>query len=130
MPRTKICSYCNKRVEYTATCECIKGIKRQRSKEKAERTHEMHKVLKSAKWKHFRLSIIKRDGEVCQRCLIKYNIVTKDWLEVHHIKPRIKYPELTFERINVVTLCKSCNTQLGIQEELDFPFTFEDEYVL
>ncbi|WP_009968574.1 HNH endonuclease, partial [Bacillus subtilis] len=56
----------------------------------------------------------------CQRCLIKYSIVNSSELQVHHIKPRIDYPELMFEESNLITLCKTCNLQLGTSGELDF----------
>ena len=67
----------------------------------------------SRRWRSFRKTIIHRDGNLCQRCFRKYNIINGDSLEVHHIKPRIDYPELMYDELNVVTLCKTCNLQLG-----------------
>lgn len=63
-----------------------------------------------------------RDGAHCKRCLAKYNIITASNLQVHHIKPRIRYPELTYEQTNCVTLCRRCNTEYGTVEQLDFDF--------
>ncbi|MGQ7776813.1 HNH endonuclease [Bacillus sp. WC2507] len=118
---TKICGGCGKRVDYNATCSCMK---RKRTNKKL---NETDKLLKSTRWKKKRIVIIHRDGVVCQRCLIKYNIINSEKLEVHHIKPRSKYPELMFEDTNLITLCKTCNLQIGTREELDFKCNVPDE---
>ena len=78
----------------------------------------------SSAWKKVRKQAIKRDDGYCQRCLIKYNIITTSSLEGHHIKPRSKpkYKHLELELTNIATLCKSCNLALGTQEFLDFPW--------
>ncbi|PGM93256.1 HNH endonuclease [Bacillus cereus] len=119
---TKICGGCGKRVDYNATCDCMK---RKRTKRKLSETD---KLMKSKRWKEKRIIIIHRDGAVCQRCLIKYNIINSEKLEIHHIKPRSKYPELMFEDANLITLCKTCNLQIGIREELDFKCNVPDEH--
>jgi len=117
----KICCYCNNRLSARDKCECKKARDRARNRRKDERNPEEKKFFNSAKWKNLRKRIISRDAGICQRCLYKYNvIVSSHQLEVHHIKPRIKYPELRFEESNLITLCKSCNTQLGTKGELDF----------
>ncbi|MDQ0976515.1 5-methylcytosine-specific restriction endonuclease McrA [Neobacillus niacini] len=118
MPFMKLCS-CGKRVPNTTICECKIEANRIRNREKNKRNAVETKFLKSAAWKKKRLKIIKRDGEVCQRCLIKWNIETTNPLEVHHIKPRSTHPELRLDDDNLITLCKSCNTQLGTKP-LDF----------
>jgi hypothetical protein len=124
----KICS-CGKIIPDTVKCECKIKADKQRGKLKNEYDAEATVFYKSAKWRKFRLTIIKRDNAHCQRCLIKYNVITTSSLEVHHIKPRSKYPELAFEKTNTICLCKTCNTQLGVQEHLDFKFSFiEEEY--
>jgi 5-methylcytosine-specific restriction endonuclease McrA len=121
---TKICGGCGKRVDYNTTCSCMK---RKRTKKKL---NETDKLMKSARWKRKRIVIIQRDGAVCQRCLIKYNIINSENLQVHHIKPRSKYPELMLEDTNLITLCKTCNLQIGIREELDFKCNVPHEYEL
>lgn len=117
-----LCSGCNKLIPLDTICECKKIQYKQYSKDYAKRNVEKVRTIKSGRWKSFRQQIIKRDGGHCQRCIRKYNLITTSNLEVHHIKPRDKYPELTFEETNCVTLCKTCNLQLGTQETLDFPF--------
>lgn len=74
------------------------------------------------KWRKFRLTIIDRDNKMCQRCYLKYGIINGEELQVHHIKPRIHFPELMFDEENVITLCKTCNVQLGLN---GIDFTWE-----
>ena len=57
---------------------------------------------------------------MCQRCFIKYKIITCDDLTVHHILSRKHYPELIFEDENLICLCSTCNKQLGTKDKLDF----------
>ncbi|MFK4391512.1 5-methylcytosine-specific restriction endonuclease McrA [Peribacillus frigoritolerans] len=115
MPRKRICK-CGNIVNEYEKCPCKKT--QRKSKVEIERNKE----LMTTKWKKFRMEIIKRDGAHCKRCLIKYNVIVSDNLQVHHIKPRIMYPELTYEQTNCVTLCRKCNTEYGTVEQLDFDF--------
>ncbi|MFD4058825.1 HNH endonuclease [Streptomyces californicus] len=85
--------------------------------------------MRTTRWKKKRLSIIKRDNAHCQRCVIKYNIINNQSLTVHHIKPRNQYPELMFDDTNLITLCQTCNGQLGTSGELDFEFHMPDEHI-
>ncbi|MED3950322.1 HNH endonuclease [Priestia aryabhattai] len=127
-----ICGGCNKLIPLGTICQCKKTQRKQYAKDYAKRNPEKIKIIRSGKWRTFRKRIIQRDGGHCQRCLIKYNLITTSNLEVHHIKPRDKYPELTYEEENCITLCQTCNLQLGTQEALDFPFKAEttDDFVL
>ena len=125
MPRMSFCLRCGKLHPDTEKCSCYKQVQRERNDSKDP---AMKKLFNSTRWKKFRKSIIERDGASCQRCLIKYNIITTDNLQVHHVKPRTKYPELMFEKTNCITLCQSCNTQLGIRETLDFEFEFPEQH--
>ncbi|CAH0208177.1 hypothetical protein SRABI84_02071 [Peribacillus simplex] len=126
MPRKKICS-CGNIIDEKEKCPCKKAQRRTRA------DIERNKELVTTKWKKFRMEIIKRDGAHCQRCLSLYNEIRGTNLQVHHIKPRIKYPWLTYEATNCVTLCQQCNTEYGTKEQLDFDFTpkeIGDHYVL
>jgi 5-methylcytosine-specific restriction endonuclease McrA len=127
-----LCANCRKFMPIGTVCECQKARQKQSSKEYGKKHAEKFKMLKNKRWHVLRKQIIKRDGGHCQRCLINYNLITTSNLEVHHIKPRDKYPELTYEETNCVTLCKTCNLQLGTQETLDFPFETEikNDFVL
>jgi len=66
------------------------------------------------------MKIIERDGAHCQRCMIKYNIIITESLQVHDIKSRLNYPELRLEPSNLLCHCQLCNTQSGTKDKLDF----------
>lgn len=113
----KICSKCGKTIGFNDSCDCSFYIpKSQKKKEKKE----IDRLLTLKRWKKKREQILKRDGRLCQRCFYKYGLFTTTQLQVHHIKPRSKYPELIYEDDNLICLCKTCNVQLGVQEKLDF----------
>ncbi|MFZ0444199.1 MAG: HNH endonuclease [Bacillus sp. (in: firmicutes)] len=119
MPRMNICSYCGTMHTVTERCACRVKAHKQRNAEKNQLSDDFYT---KKKWRKFRKRILKRDQGVCLRCLIKYNVVTTESLEAHHIKSRLNYPELSFDESNVMTLCKSCNTQLGTADKLDFKY--------
>lgn len=118
--KKKICS-CGRMISFTETCSCKKNkYSKKLQKQCYEKNNKTMKLLSSARWKKLRTLIIKRDKGLCQRCFIKYGIINGEDLQVHHIKPRVKYPELMFEESNLITLCRTCNLQLGTNEKLDF----------
>lgn len=119
--KKKICS-CGKRIPFNETCSC-KNNKNDRNKYQKEyyrKNKESLKLLTQKRWRDLRKVIMNRDGNYCQRCSIKFEIIELENLQVHHIKPRVEYPELTFEESNLITLCKTCNLQLGTKGILDF----------
>lgn len=121
MSKKTTCMSCGKLHLFNETCPCRKDINRNDyQKDYYKKNKEVLAPLTSSRWRKLRSIIIKRDGSRCQRCFVKYGIITIDTLQVHHIKPRIKYPELIFDESNCITLCKTCNLQLGTQEQLDF----------
>ena len=122
MSRKRICR-CGKTLNYNEDCTCYN--RKEYEKQYYEKNKEIQSALTSQRWKRKRKHIINRDGGVCQRCLHKYGIVNSEELQVHHIKPRIKYPELIYEDSNLVTLCKTCNLQIGTSEQLDFEHDIE-----
>lgn len=46
---------------------------------------------------------------------------------MHHIKSRKNFPELMFDDENLITLCKTCNLQLGTKDKLDFEIRNKEE---
>ncbi len=66
--------------------------------------NENHIIRQSARYKAFRLSVLKRDNFTCQWCGIKGG-----YLEVDHIKPFAYFPELRFELSNARSLCPNCH---------------------
>ena len=117
----KICSKCSKKIKFNEDCICATGKNRNKYQRKYyEKNKEALRPLSTKRWRDIRKVIISRDGGYCQRCFIKYDIIETKNLQVHHIKPRIEYPELMFEETNLICICKTCNLQLGVDEELDF----------
>lgn len=84
-------------------------------------------ILDSYRWKKKRKYIKQRDGHLCQRCLIKYNIINSDDLQAHHIKSRVDFPELTWDDDNLICVCGTCNRQLGTTNELDFKWDINNK---
>lgn len=130
--RKTICSACGKIVDENKDHNCShKDSKRlEYNRKKREYYHNNKDALKplaTRRWKKFRAHIIKRDGNMCQRCYVKFGVVNADELQAHHIKSRAHYPELMFEEENVVTLCKTCNVQLGTKDVLDFEFEIKEK---
>ena len=121
--RKMICKYCNK-IVYQENHECPMKAKEQQKYNASKREYyrknkETLKPIMSKRWQKFRLHIIERDRRKCMRCYIKYGIINGENLQVHHIKPRIHFPEKIFDEDNVITVCKTCNIQLGL-EGIDF----------
>lgn len=113
----KTCNKCRQKYEYGKKCSCV------------NKQHKQMKVIKGQDddfytkpaWRKLRKKILRRDC-ICMRCYFKFNYVNISNLEVHHIKPRSKYPELEMESTNLITLCKKCNLELGTREALDFEY--------
>lgn len=129
MSRKSICPSCGNIIDMNQTCECKedKTEQNQKKREYYQKNKETLKPLNTKRWKTLRKRIINRDNGICQRCFLKYEIINYENLQVHHIKPRIHYPELIFEENNLLTLCKTCNVQLDTKE-LDFDYEApEDE---
>lgn len=117
------CTGCLKFIPMGTRCRC-----RKRNKPKRE-PNEVDKLRNSDRWKRKkRPHIIRRDRAHCQRCLIKYGIIESSKVTVHHIKPASKYPELFFDDSNLITLCDTCNKQLGTVEQLDFEWVVPSDY--
>lgn len=118
--RYKICSRCGKKVPYNENCPCTISDNNNYSKQYYEKNKERKKQLDSKRWKDLRLSIIQRDGGMCNRCWVELNLIERKNLQVHHIKPRSQYPELMYDPDNLITVCKTCNLSLGTKGELDW----------
>lgn len=122
----KKCSRCGKIINYTETCDCKinhkRKVRNKYQRDYYEKNKDQLKLIKNAKWYKLRKQIIKRDGAFCRRCFAKNNEFVTENLQVHHIKPRIDYPELIYDDKNLVTICKQCNLELGTSGELDFNY--------
>jgi hypothetical protein len=65
---------------------------------------EYKRIRNCPEMRELKRQILIRDSFTCKECGQHGGK-----LEVHHIKPFCLYPELRFERTNVITLCKSCH---------------------
>lgn len=115
--RKKTCS-CGKIIPEDVVCSCKKKNKTDYMREYQRKNKD--NPLKTTRWTKLRKQVLQRDGYLCQRCLHKYNTLNSKELEGHHIRSRKNYPELVFDEQNIITLCKTCNLQLGTNDKLDF----------
>ena len=74
--------------------------------------------LSSYAWRKLRMEALKKYGTRCQCCgnSPKNGIV----LNVDHIKPRRKYPELALDINNLQILCEECNHGKGNWDQTDW----------
>lgn len=66
-------------------------------------------------WIRLRYDILLRDGRVCACCGR-----TDGVMNVDHIRPRHKYPELAYDPSNLQVLCATCNRGKGARDETDW----------
>ncbi len=69
------------------------------------------RATRSAGWVKVRTARLALDGKRCRACAKKIN------LQVHHIQPFHRQPELELDLDNTVTLCGRCHLLIG---HLDF----------
>lgn len=118
---TKICSSCGKRIQHSEVCQC----KKDRMKKYKKENHDG--FYNTVMWKRLRKKILKRDDYICQRCLNLFDIIETTNLQVHHIKSRVNHPHLSYEESNLITVCRTCNLQLGTKDRLDFEYTIKQK---
>ena len=116
--RKKICSRCGKIVSENGQCSCKPA-----PTIKYNNFSKSDDIIHTKEWRKKRKQILERDRHLCQRCLIKYNILNTSQPTVHHIKSRKNHPELAFEDSNLMCLCDTCNKQLGTKDKLDFEWS-------
>lgn len=74
--------------------------------------------LESFQWRSIRMHVLKRDGAKCACC---GNIPREGiYVNVDHIKPRKKFPELALEPSNLQVLCNVCNHGKGNWDSTDW----------
>ena len=70
----------------------------------------------SPEWKALRIKVFQTYPAMCMRC------GSKEKLEVDHIKPRSKYPELELDFDNLQILCRTCNLLKGTKDSPEWSF--------
>jgi len=71
----------------------------------------------SQKWKKLRLRAFEEYGNRCQCC---GRFPPEVILDVDHVKPRSKFPELELELDNLQILCRDCNRGKSNFTSVDF----------
>lgn len=80
------------------------------SKTPRAKTHNKYDIIYSNQWK--KVSKAYRESfPICQRCEYLGQITKRSTmhLSVHHIRGRIKRPDLAFDYDNLLTLCAGCH---------------------
>jgi hypothetical protein len=74
--------------------------------------------LESYEWRRVRMVVLKRDGARCACC----GATPADGvrMNVDHIKPRKKFPELALDPQNLQVLCEVCNHGKGNWDQTDW----------
>lgn len=135
MAMTK-CKYCRKWYNENVPHNCIiqqqeqkvNNRLKQRKYYAENKDSESYKAIHSLRWRRFRKQVIIADGGFCQRCFAKKGIYNFNDLEVHHIIPRATAPELAYDEDNVITLCKTCNLELGLNG-IDFEWSPANRHI-
>lgn len=70
--------------------------------------------IASPEWKELRQIVINHYGATCMKC------GGTSQINVDHIKPKSKYPELALSFDNQQVLCWPCNKAKGIVDETDY----------
>lgn len=90
------------------------GVKKQPRKRNFVTTKEF---LESYEWRKLRMQALKKYGPVCMCCGGRPPNVQ---INVDHIKPRKRYPELALDINNLQVLCHECNHGKGNWDETDW----------
>jgi len=74
----------------------------------------------SREWLDLRYKVIKKSAGCCQCCGGRAD--ADNSLQVDHIKPRSKFPELSLVESNLQVLCRRCNLGKGNKDATDWRF--------
>lgn len=72
----------------------------------------------TGEWQCVRYKALMRSNGRCECCGAKPT--GRNPLQVDHIKPRSKFPELELKLSNLQVLCKDCNMGKGASDETDW----------
>ena len=124
--RTYNCPYCGKKHESGTECPNKWKYKKEKS---SDMNKKVNKFYSSKAWKDKREEIKELDKGLCQRCLIKFKIITTENLEIHHNEPLVVKWEKRLQNDNLITLCCQCHRVIDIKNngKLDFEFERKEE---
>jgi hypothetical protein len=105
-----------KPVVVVAPAPVVKGEAKRQRKAAARAVGDA--FLLSYEWRRLRMEVVKERGARCECC----GASPRDGIviNVDHIKPRRKYPELALEKSNLQVLCDVCNHGKGNWDETDW----------
>lgn len=93
----------NKRLKEENKILRNEAIKKEYKYRKKKNKVTATKLRGTKEYREFRLKILERDNNKCVKC------GSTQKLQIHHIKPANKFPELLMEESNVQTLCAKCH---------------------
>lgn len=71
----------------------------------------------TTRWKRLRANLIRTRAHVCHHCGTQLNADAKRGepgsIEVDHLEPYSRRPDLEFDRANLVLCCRPCNLSKG-----------------
>ena len=106
-------------IDYGYPCQCddCKAWRYGKRKHGCKRSKPKECWHKKARWRKLRQKALDYYGSVCHCCG-----AAGEGVEIHvdHIKPRSKYPELSFEFENLQILCRVCNFSKNNRHETDY----------
>jgi 5-methylcytosine-specific restriction endonuclease McrA len=117
--RPEVLAYWEKHwpAEEVAVMVRVAGAMEKCSRKKRAGPRVSDQFVKSPEWKAVRASAIDLYGPICMKCGAESEI------QVDHIKPKSKYPELALELSNLQILCWPCNKEKWHkQSEEDYRF--------
>lgn len=114
-------------VPYVSKVHIIKRSKKDRKAKKRNQKRGRNKksenkrlrkpvdFYESKAWKLLRAKVLKKYGRQCMKCGDSQGII-----QIDHIKPRSKWPELELVFDNMQVLCKPCNTEKSNKNCADY----------
>lgn len=95
-----------------------KATQAKKAKAVKERRPPRNKFYQSAEWKRVRYEALKRSHGRCECCGVSASMGAV--LNVDHIKPISRRPDLSLELTNLQVLCGSCNQGKGGWDQTDW----------
>lgn len=75
---------------------------------------------RSQEWLELRYRVLRKHNGCCQLCARRG--IEGNPIQVDHIKPRSKHPELALVESNLQVLCRACNLGKSNKDETDWRF--------
>lgn len=119
-----LCS-CGKVIEKGTKCPYCSDRKKIEVK-----TKKPYHPFQSREGRKIRDKVLAKQG-YCERCYSLKGEKNIFKLEVHHVKPWSKFPELAYDLDNLDVLCADCNKKIGNTGKIDYKRIdkkFDDEF--